>query len=487
MKGLDALIDKAMKDHEAPGLAVAVVKNDKVVYVQGFGVRKLGTDEKVTPDTLFAIASCTKAFTATGVAMLIDEEKLAWDDPVRKHLEFFRLTDSLADREATIRDLLCHRSGMPRHDWLWMGSDWGQEELIRRYGRAKISTSFRSTWEYANVPFTTAGYLIGKLEGSTWADVMQKRIFAPLGMKTANCSGKETLARLDVAQPHVLGKEFTLFADTWDENEAAAATGAGAINASARDMGQWLRFQLGDGTFDGKRLLKATTLKELHTAQVVVRREGRWKVFYPDKATDHLAYGLGWFVHDHRGKLAVSHGGTLSGFRSHVLLAPKEKMGVVVLVNRGGTFLPEALAKTLMDKMLGLPDEDWLTFYRNQQKIDQFTRASGAKARSGLRKKDTKPSRELEAYVGLFDEPAYGKVEVRREGEGLVLAWASCTLKLDHFHYDTFTATLQSPAKLQRRMPGSEIDVLFRLNAKGDVEGLQFLEQEFKRVNKPGK
>jgi CubicO group peptidase (beta-lactamase class C family) len=484
---LDALIDKARQEHEAPGVAVALVKDGKVVYLQGFGLRKLGSDEKVTPDTIFAIASCTKAFTATGVAMLVDDGKLAWDDPVRKHLESFHLTDPLADREVTVRDLLCHRSGMPRHDWLWLGSEWNQEELIRRFGQAQRSTSFRSTWEYSNIPFTTAGYILGKLEGTTWADVMHKRIFTPLGMKTASCNGKELVTAKNVAQPHVLDKNFKLFADSWEEPDNLSALGAGAINASARDMAQWVRFNLGDGTWEGKRLLKASTLKELHTAQTVVRREGRWKQFFPDKATDHLAYGLGWFVHDHRGHFAVSHGGTLSGFRSQVMLAPKDHCGVVVLVNRGGTFLPEALAKTLMDRLLNLPEEDWLKQFRNQQKLDQFNRASALKLRASLRKKDTKPSLPLDGYVGIFEEPAYGKLEIRREGEGLQLAWASCVAKLEHYHYDTFTATLIGPVRVQRRMPALEMDVVFRLNAKGEVESVLFLEQEFKRTRKTTK
>lgn len=485
-KSLDTLIEKARKDFEVPGVAVAMVKDGKVVYLKGFGVRKQGAEEAVTEDTIFAIASCTKAFTATGVAMLVDGGKLAWDDPVRKHLEFFRLGDPLADRETTVRDLLCHRTGMPRHDWLWIGSGWGQEELIRRFGHAKQSTSFRSTWEYANVPFTTAGYLTGRVEGSSWAEVMRQRIFKPLGMKTAVCTPTEALAQANLAQPHVMEKDGKLFVDTWEEMDNAAAMGAGAINANVRDMAQWVLFNLGDGTFDGKRLVKAATLKELHTAQAVVRREGRWKTFYPDKETELLCYGLGWFVHDHRGRFAVSHGGTLSGFRSHVLLAPKDKCGVVVLVNRGVTFLPEALAKTLLDRLLGLPDEDWLKFYRGQQTLDLANRAVAQAARASTRKKDTKPSHNLDAYVGVYEEPAYGKLEIRHEGDELLLAWANCTAKLEHFHYDTFTATLTSPAKLQRRMQGLEIDTVFRLNAKGEVDSVMFLEQEFKRVKKAG-
>src|SRR5262249_38120356 len=157
---LDAVVEPMVKAFQVPGAAVAVVQDDKVVYLKGFGVRRRGADERVTPDTVFAIGSCTKAFTTTALAALVGDGKLAWDAPVRKHLEYFRLPDPLADREVTVRDLLCHRTGMPRHDILWYETDDLAAEVIRRYGLAKSSTSFRSTWEYANVPFTAAGEVL---------------------------------------------------------------------------------------------------------------------------------------------------------------------------------------------------------------------------------------------------------------------------------------------------------------------------------------
>ena len=199
---LDALVAEAMKSFEVPGAAVVIVQDNKVVYLKGFGVRQKGKDEPVTADTVFAIASCSKAFTATGIGMLVADGKMAWDDPVRKHVEWFHLSDPSADRDVTIRDLLCHRTGMPRHDLLWYGSNMSPEDFVRAYGKAKPSTSFRSTWEYANVPFTTAGLAAGKVAGSDWPTLIRTRIFEPLGMKTAYTSAREALANPDHATPH---------------------------------------------------------------------------------------------------------------------------------------------------------------------------------------------------------------------------------------------------------------------------------------------
>ncbi|MBO0698825.1 MAG: serine hydrolase [Zavarzinella sp.] len=477
---LDKLVADAVAAFEVPGAAVAVVKDDHIVYLQGVGVRKKGEPDPVTPDTVFAIASCTKAFTATGVALLVADGKMAWDDPVRKHLDWFRLSDPSADREVTIRDLLCHRTGMPRHDMLWAATDLTTEDYVRAYGKAKPSTSFRSTWEYANVPFTTAGLAAGKAAGGDWPQLMRTRIFEPLGMKTASTSAREALANPDHAIPHNRHPDGTIAPVARADVDSVRA--AGSINASARDMAQWLRFQLAGGAIDKKRLLPANVLNETRTAQMVVRREGRWKVFFPDKSTRHLSYGLGWFVHDYRGHFAASHGGTLDGFRAQIMLLPDDKLGVVVFGNLTPSTFPEALSKLLIDKFLGLPPEDWTDFYKGQDRQTEETRVSNEKKRETDRKKDTKPSLDLADYAGTYEEPAYGTAEVAAETDGLKLRWGRLTLKLAHYDFDTFTGTVVGPADQAVHYERQTFDVQFRLRTNGDVEGLKFLDQEFKRT-----
>jgi N-acyl-D-aspartate/D-glutamate deacylase/CubicO group peptidase (beta-lactamase class C family) len=477
---LDKLVAAAVEKFEVPGAAVAVVRDDKVVYLKGVGARKKGEPDPVTPDTVFAIASCSKAFTATGVAVLVADGKMAWDDAVRKHLEWFRLSDPAADREVTIRDLLCHRTGMPRHDMLWAATDLTAEEYARAYGRAKHATSFRSTWEYANVPFTTAGLASAHAAGSDWPALIRTRIFEPLGMKSAYCSAREALADPDHAIPHNRHKDGKIAPVA--RADVDSVRGAGSINASARAMAQWLRFQLADGTLDGKKLIPSATLTETRTAQMVVRREGRWKIFYPDKATRHLSYGLGWFVHDYRGHFACSHGGTLDGFRAQAMLIPDKKLGVVVFGNLTPSTFPEALSKTLIDTMLGLPSEDWNAYYKAQDSIQELSWFTEAATREAARKKDTKPSRDLPAYSGTYEEAAYGKAEVAAETDGLKVRWGRLTWKLDHYHFDTFTGTVAAPPDEVVRYQRQKFDVQFRLGTNGEVEGVKFLDQEFKKT-----
>lgn len=478
-EALDKLVSNALRAFDVPGAGVVVVKDDKVVYVKGHGVRDLGTKESVSADTVFAIASCTKAFTAAGVGLMVADGKMAWDDPVRKHVDWFRLGDPSADRDVTLRDLLSHRTGMPRHDYLWFATDSPTEDYIRAYGKAKSSTSFRSTWEYANVPFTTAGVAAGHAAGSDWPTLIRTRLFEPLGMKTAYTSAREALANPDHAVPHYRTKEGKIIPVAREDVDLVRA--AGSINASPRDMGQWLRFHLADGVIDGKRLMPATPLKETRTAQMVVRQEGRWKIFFPEKATRHLAYGLGWFVSDYRGQFAVSHGGTLTGFRAQTMLVPDKKLGVVVFGNLTPSTFPEALSKTLVDAMLGLPDEDWTAFYKGQDAAQELALKVATSVRAAAQKKDTKPSRELSAYAGFYADPAYGKAEVLATPAGLQLKWGKWTLRLDHYHFDTFTGYITAPAGDVITNDRGYFGVTFHLGGTGNVERMEYLDQEFKK------
>jgi CubicO group peptidase (beta-lactamase class C family) len=478
---LDKIVGEAVQAFEVPGAAVAVVQDDRVTYIKGFGVRKLGAKEEVTPDTVFDLASCTKAFTATGVAFLVAEKKMNWDDPVRKHLDFFRLSDALADREVTIRDLLCHRTGMPRHDWLL---DDDPETTIRAYGRAKPSTSFRSTFEYANIPVMTAGFAVGRVEGSDWQTVMRKRIFEPLNMSNACCTGREAEANPDHAVPHFRDSDGRITPIAFYMAESARASGS--IHASARDMANWLRFQLAEGAFNGQQLLPAAVLRETRTAQMVVRREGEGGAFKRE-TTRHLAYGLGWYVHDYRGHLVVSHGGSWDGFRAETAFAPDAHCGVVVFGNLAPSAFTQAVSKALLDHLLGLPSNDWTGYYRKQEAKREANLKELGKKRAEARKPDTKPSLDLTAYAGNYEEPAYGKAEVERNRDGLIVHMAGRTFRLEHYHFDTFTAVVTDPAGSARLHAGRNLEAQFRLGTNGEVEGVRFLDQDFKRVRPEAK
>ncbi|MBA4064441.1 MAG: hypothetical protein C0501_12155 [Isosphaera sp.] len=482
-KAFDGLVEAALKDMEVPGAAVVVVKDDAVVYLKGFGVREKGKPETVTPDTVFAIASCTKAFASTLVAMLAADGKLKWDDKVHDHLDYFRLSDPAADREVTLRDLLSHRTGMPRHDMLWAGAPtWDSEAVIRRWVKAKPSTSFRSTWEYSNVPFTTAGVVAGKLAGTDWPALTKARIFDPLGMTATTCTGREAVAAADHATPHYHALDKSISPVKWDNLDSARA--AGSISSTARDLGAWLRFQLGGGAFGGKRLLPAAALKETHTAQMLFKPTGPFALYFPPKAGRFHAYGLGWFVHDYRGFDCVSHGGTLTGFRAQCMLVPEKKVGVFVVCNLRPSLFCEAVAKSALDRLLGLPAEDWAKDGKAALALLDFQTAARLEKRKTDRKPDTTPSLPLKEFAGGYEEVAYGRAEVSVEGDRLAVRWGKLVFRLEHHHHDTFTAVPVEPADEVVSFDRTTLDAQFRLGADGKVEGLRLFDQEFKKAKK---
>src|SRR5262245_58861946 len=243
VESVDLLVKEALQKWHVPGAAVAIVQNDRLIYVKGFGVRKFGNPAPITPDTIFPIASCTKTVTSLALAMLVDEGKLKWDDPVRKHVPFFRLADPLADANATLRDLLTHRTGVGAHDLLWYKAPWAFEERIRKIGKVNLDHSFRSAFEYQTILFGTAGYAGGKAAGSDWRTVVEKRIFSRLGMESASCVFPSDSA--DVASPHK--KNAKGIVEPSARYPLDQPDPAGSIHASARELSQFVRFQLGDG------------------------------------------------------------------------------------------------------------------------------------------------------------------------------------------------------------------------------------------------
>jgi CubicO group peptidase (beta-lactamase class C family) len=466
---IDAIVQEAMETWKVPGASLAVVRGDEVAHLKGYGVREQGSDQPVTPETLFAIGSTTKAFVTTGIAMMVEAGKMAWDDPVRKHLEFFRLADPLADANVTLRDLAAHRTGLARHDMLWYGSPWGREEVLRRIGRVKLENSFRSKWGYQNIMYLAAGCALGAAAGATWEEFTRERILEPLGMTGANFSTTDAEKAADHATPH-RKKEERIEVIPWRNLDNIAP--AGAINAGVRDMSRWLRFQLGGGTFEGRRLLGAEVLAETRQAQMSLRIDEPGRRMAPE--THLISYGLGWQLQDYRGQWIVSHGGGIDGFRAGVAMVPDAGLGWVVLSNLGGTPFPEAIANSLVDLLLDLPRRDWNSYLIEQGRKSEEEAKTREREQEEKRQQDTRPARDLAAYAGSYEEPAYGTVSISLENGALALQWSSFHSRLEHWHYDTFVARNENPIEKQQ--------IVFSLGSDGDVARMSFLGQEFQRV-----
>ncbi|MGI9040399.1 MAG: serine hydrolase domain-containing protein [Gemmatimonadales bacterium] len=418
LQDFDAYITRSMAEWRIPGLAIAVVRNDSVVLLKGYGVKRLGAAEPVDERTLFAIGSSSKAFTALGVAMLVDEGKVRWDDPATKYLPGFQLFDPYVTRELTVRDLLTHRSGLARGDLMWYAQDLPRDSVLHRVRYLKPTWSLRAHFGYQNIMYLAAGQLTARVAGKSWDEVMRDRILTPLGMSSSNTSVSELIRLPNVATPHE-EVDDTVRAVPYHNIDNAGP--AGSINSNVVDMAQWLRFQLAGGKIGGKPLLSAGAFDETHTPQTIVRLEGAWKLIMPD--AHFAAYGLGWLLHDYRGRKIAQHGGGIDGMHALVGLMSEEKTGVVILTNLAGNSLTHALMYRIFDAYLKQPRKDWST------ELLKGLEALEAQA------KDEKKSREVQRVTGTspslawtsMREPTRTACTARRRWAPTAASWSCDT------------------------------------------------------------
>ncbi len=457
--GFDEYVEKAMKEWEVPGLAIAIVKDDKIVFARGYGVRELGGAAGVNEQTLFAIGSSSKAFTAATIALLVDEGKLKWDDPVTKYLPALQLFDPYSTRELTVRDLLTHRSGMERGDLLWYASPYDRNEVLRRVRFLKPSWSLRSRFGYQNIMYLAAGQISPAVTGKEWDDVIRERIFVPLGMNASSTSIRSFAGKDNVASPHSKIDD-KLQPVAWRNIDNIGP--AGSINSNVVDMAQWIRLNLGGGMYDQKRVLSAAAVKEMQTPQTIIRIEGANERLYP--ATHFLNYGLGWFLSDFRGRKLVEHGGAIDGMRSVVAMLPEEKLGVVILTNRHGSVLPHVLMYRALDAYLGVAKRDWSAEMFPKFKALEDQAKAAEKKIEDERVKGTSPSLTLEKYAGTYQNEMYGEAKFAVKNGKLTSEFGPNFMgDLEHWHYDTFRVVWRD------RMEGKGF-VNFKLNTKGQAE-----------------
>ena len=479
LQGFDDYVNKALAEWKVPGVAIAVVKDDRIVLAKGYGVRKLGEPTPVNERTLFAIGSSSKAFTAASVAMLVDEGKLKWDDPATKYLPGFELYDPYVTRELSVRDLLSHRSGLERGDLLWYGTEYDRDEVLRRARYLKPTWSLRSTFGYQNLMYLAAGQVIARVSGKSWDEFVRQRIFTPLGMTASGTSIRDLKEADNVASPHS-EIEDKVEVIPWRNIDNIAP--AGSINSNVVDMAQWVRLQLGQGAYQNQNLISSGAVKEMHTSQTVMRAEPPYSLWYPE--AHFLNYGLGWFLSDYKGRKLVEHGGAIDGMRAEVALIPEEKLGLVILTNRGGTILPVALMYRILDAYLGAPPRDWSAEMLKTVKSLEEQGKAAQKKQEAERVKDTKPTLALEKYAGTYKNDLYGEVKVTHEQGKLNLRFGPAFIgEMEHWHYDTFRARFRGAS-------ASNVSVTFSLNAQGKIENATLnmpgvAEYPFKRVPEP--
>lgn len=430
LEGVDAAIEEGLKAWHVPGLALAVVRDGRVILARGYGVRNLRTREAVTADTLFYTGSATKSFTATLAAMVVEEGQAGWDRPIRESVPDFGMADPMATERVTLRDLLSHRTGLPRQDFLKVNAPDRRIDLVERIRYFEPTIDFRSGFQYCNEAVTVAGDLLARRAGTTWEEMVRRRIFEPLGM-TRSVASLEEMRRLgNHASPYILGDSDAEEMKLYDVAELRGP--AGGIISSANDLSRWLLFNLAGGKSNGAPLIPARALGELWVPRIPATRGAPR---YPELS--HQNYGLGWFIDTYRGSLRISHPGNLYGFTSIVSFLPRENIGVTVLANLNGTPLPQIVERLVYDTLLGLPRVDWTTRFRDETARLRALDGGQQEPDPG-RRPDTRPSRPLESYVGSYSSPGYGTLRIQRQGENLAVVVRSGTFPLAHYNYDVF-------------------------------------------------
>ena len=422
---------------QVPGVGVAIVHRDRVLMASGLGVKQVAQTDPVDGQTLFAIASNTKAFTTMALAKLVERGKLSWDDPVRKHLPDFALHDRWISSELTVRDLVTHRSGLGTFsgDLLWWASDYSRQELISKLRHLPPEGPFRTHYGYSNVLYIVAGLVIETVSGETWESFVQKEILRPLGMHRTLVSVRDLVSAGNFAQPH---KTLATTSQpipwmNWD-NMAPA----GSLISSPEDMAKWVAALLRNASHLEGPLVKQKTLLDLWAPQTIVPISEASASRFP--STHFRAYGSGWALSNYQGRKLIAHGGGYDGMYSQVMLVPEEQLGVVVLTN-SMTGYPSAATYELIDLALGLPHRDWsgenLELFRKSRQAfrDRIDKAIQPVATN------TKPSHPLTDYQGVFECPMYGQVKVDAVADQLRITFLRTpglagTLK--HLHYDTF-------------------------------------------------
>jgi len=438
LAGFDRYVEETLAAWGVPGVAISVVRNGEVVLNRGYGVRDPDGRAPMTSDTIFPIASMSKAFTSFGAGLLVDEGRMSFDAPVVTYLPGLALDDPAASQGLTLRDMLSHRSGMPRHDAVWYHNEaLTREQLLGRMPHLDFSQPLRARFQYNNIMFVLSGLAVERVAGEDWERFTERRIFRALDMDRTMFSPQRAAADRNHTQGREVlnGRQVTvpLFRNTPILNPA------GGVYSTADDLANWMLVHLSGGQFQGRQVIQPSTLADIHRTQMAGGATVRDPEFVP------IGYGLGWFTDIYRGRPMVEHGGNLPGVSTLVALLPDERLGVTILVNHGGSELRDALTRALIDRFLGASGKDWVGEALTRKRAGETAEVSGRQAKGASRIAGTRPSHALADYAGSYSHPGYGPLTIRLDEGTLTGTYNDDTSPLAHFHYDVFDATTENP------------------------------------------
>jgi CubicO group peptidase (beta-lactamase class C family) len=452
---LERLITEAMDEWKVPGLAVAVVQNGEVALVGAYGLRDVEAGLPVTTDTQFLIGSVTKSFTATGLALLVDERRMDWKKPVRDYLPEFRLHDAVATDRITVRDLLCHHTGLPRHDWIWMPGDLSPAQMLAAMRYLEPSEDIRSIFQYCNLGYLVASMVAERVSGQSWTEFTRARLTDKLHMNVT-FTVEDLAAAADAAVPYWMDGDIRLRGKPLP----IRATAAGGIITSIASFANWLHLHLDKGEFEGQRLVSPTLIRELQTPRVHVAAPG-----FAENSDVH--YGLGFRTHSYREERVVWHGGGWSGWSTLMTMLPDHGVGVAVFTNRSQSMVPEILANYVFDRACGKEPIPWLDRYRELRRKFLAQLDVDRQAQKATRRLNTRPSHDLADYAGDYDHPGYGRITITHAEGKLNWAYRGMSEPLAHRHYDTF----ELPEAPDRLLP-DRLAISFSTDREGNIASL---------------
>ena len=425
-----------MEDYNVAGMSVALIEDGRVASVNGYGKRNVAEGLPMTPDTVMPIGSITKTFTSLALAILADEGKLDWDEPVITYIPWLKLNSQILTENVTARDLMCHRTGTPKYDpQAIYAAPEDKEEMVRSLEHLQTFAAFRTKFMYSNQMVSLAGYLVDVLSGKSYEDFVRERIFAPLGMTSSDFE-VDSLAKYEKTS-----KGYVFAGDSFIEPpymHLGAFAPSGAIVSSAEDMARFAMFQLGDGTWEGERLVSEAMMNEMHSHQMIGT-----PYFWDFEEIQCAEYGLGWFTDIYRGKKMINHGGNTNGFSAQMTLIPDEKFAVVALSNATSNFAVNALGHYAADEALGVEEiPDWSARFNEIFTNLMQGAMAGMQARAEAKVPDTSTTAPLEEYAGKYEHPGFGVMEFALTEQGLAGTWNGLPAVLMHYNYDAFDLML---------------------------------------------
>lgn len=487
LAGIDTLMERILKERKGAGFAVAVVNQNKIIYAKGFGYRDYEQKLPVTPNTLFAIGSCTKAFTSLLIGQLEKEGKLTYDKPVREYLPELKFFNNELNNNITLRDMMSHRTGLPRHDYSWyLFNTSSRDSMIQRIQYQEPTAPLRQRWQYNNFMFLAQGVVAEKITGQSWEKNIKEKIFAPLGMTASNVSITELKKSTEPAIGYALYKDSVIKkADYYDIN---AMSPAGSINSSVNEMAKWVMCWINGGKVNGKEIFPATYMKEAMSSQMVagslLPTKERTDVFFSN-------YGFGWSLASYRGHYRVEHGGNIDGFSASTCFFPSDSIGIIVLTNQNASAITGLVRNSIADRLLKERPIDWLG---ERMAADSKAKKEAKEALAAVesqRKKNTTPSHVLRDYEGLYSHSGYGTADVTTNGDSLFLLAPGKKIWLRHYNYDVFEVLFVDPKEGIDTTETDPFKVQFSMNQAGEVNTLlmQFEDElkplEFIRKPRP--